>query len=73
MKVNALRSMDDVANAISEARLTWIERVRQAYLDCTESDDMRGFVEVPTEQWEALSSAICAPCRLRDGMAPRDA
>lgn len=69
MKVKSLRSASDVADAISEARLAWIERVRSAYLGCHESDDTNGQVEIKTEEWEALSAAICSPCRLLDGMA----
>ncbi|HEU4771867.1 MAG TPA: hypothetical protein VFS68_06890, partial [Candidatus Udaeobacter sp.] len=60
------------ANAISEARLAWIERVRSAYLDCHESDETNGQVEIKHEEWEALSNAICSPCRLRDGMEQND-
>lgn len=68
MKTTTLRSMSDVVNAISESRMAWIERVRAAYLACHESNERDGSVDVPEAEWEALSAAICAPCRLRDGI-----
>jgi hypothetical protein len=49
---------------IAQARLDWIEKVRDAWA-VTDDVDMGEYVEISIAKWNALCEAIKAPVRIK--------